>query len=141
MGPAAEELAQALESVEFAPVHAPVVANVDAAVHTRGADWPALCLAQLTGPVHWHGVLGTLRDTAGCARLLDVGPGRTMAGLARRAVPELAVQRADQLLPSPSDPARAHTLPVPAPAPNSRTTMRSYPPCMCTPPASPTRPS
>ncbi|WP_327673513.1 MULTISPECIES: ACP S-malonyltransferase [unclassified Streptomyces] len=101
MGPAAEELAQALESVEFAPVHTPVVANVDAAVHTRGADWPALCLAQLTGPVHWHGVLGTLRDTAGCTGLLDVGPGRTMAGLARRAVPELAVQRADQLLPSP----------------------------------------
>ncbi|MCX4834919.1 hypothetical protein OG746_40170 [Streptomyces sp. NBC_01016] len=67
---------------------------------SQAAD-PALCLAQLTGPVHWHGVLDTLRDTAGCARLLDVGPGRTMAGLARRAVPELAVQRADQLLPSP----------------------------------------
>ncbi|MFI5663728.1 ACP S-malonyltransferase [Streptomyces sp. NPDC051684] len=102
MEPAAEELAQALESVEFAPRHAPVVANVDAAVHTHGADWPGLCLAQLTGPVHWNGVLGTLRDTAGCTRLLDVGPGRTMAGLARRTVPELPVQRADQLLPSPA---------------------------------------
>ncbi|MEU6479400.1 ACP S-malonyltransferase [Streptomyces sp. NPDC047017] len=84
MAPAADRLERALADVEFSTVRGGVVANVDAAVHRAAADWPGLLVRQLVSPVRWeHGVrtlLGPLRRR----RLVEIGPGRTLAGLARR---------------------------------------------------------
>ncbi|WP_344477853.1 ACP S-malonyltransferase [Streptomyces amakusaensis] len=88
MAPAARALEKALAKVRFAAEHRPVVANVDGASHTDGREWPTLCLRQLTHPVRWVDSLTTL-ESLGCRRLIDFGPGRTLAGLAHRTLPHL----------------------------------------------------
>lgn len=90
MAPAALALEKALTSTHFAAQHRPVVANTDARPHTAGREWPALCLRQLVHPVRWVDSLVALRSL-GCHRIMDFGPGRTMAGLARRTLPDLPV--------------------------------------------------
>ncbi|MEU9113889.1 ACP S-malonyltransferase [Streptomyces sp. NPDC048483] len=87
MQPAAAQLAKALEDVAFAPGHLPVVANVDAAPHDTGADWPELATRQLTSAVRWEESVRTLGERFGCRRFLEVGPGTTLAGMVRRILP------------------------------------------------------
>jgi [acyl-carrier-protein] S-malonyltransferase len=84
MAPAAETLGAALRDTSFTPARVPVVANVDAAPHTDDGDWPALCVRQLTSPVLWEQSVRTLTGRLGCRRLVELGPGRTLAGMIRR---------------------------------------------------------
>lgn len=95
MAPAAEALRTALDAATFAPEHLPVVANVDAAVHTGDGDWPDIGTRQLTSPVRWEQSVGTLAGQLGCDRLVELGPGRTLAGLVRRILPDLEVVSVD----------------------------------------------
>jgi [acyl-carrier-protein] S-malonyltransferase len=91
MAPAARRLGRALRTTPFAPVHAPVVANIDGRPYTRGEVWPGLMTAQLTGAVRWDAGMRTLTETLGARRLLALGLGRTLAGLAKRIDPSLSV--------------------------------------------------
>ncbi|MFB7668832.1 ACP S-malonyltransferase [Kitasatospora sp. NPDC056138] len=84
MAPAAEQLRPALAGVPFADGHRPVVANVDAAAHTAADRWPGLLLDQLVSPVRWEQSVRALTGPLGCGRLVELGPGRTLAGMARR---------------------------------------------------------
>ncbi|MFG2132178.1 ACP S-malonyltransferase [Streptomyces sp. NPDC048751] len=84
MAPAADALGRALREAAFAPARLPVVANVDAVAYGADGDWPALCARQLTSPVLWEGSVHTLTRRLGCRRLVELGPGRTLAGLIRR---------------------------------------------------------
>ncbi|GAA1967556.1 ACP S-malonyltransferase [Catenulispora subtropica] len=84
MEPAAKRLWSALRHAGFAAEHAPVVANVDARTHVDGADWPRLMEQQLTAPVRWEECVRTLIGKMGCGRFLELGPGRTLGGLAAR---------------------------------------------------------
>lgn len=84
MAPAAKRLAEALRQADFAAAHAPVVANVDALPHLDGSDWPALMETQLTGSVRWNECVRTLSGNMGCVEFLELGPGRTLAGLVAR---------------------------------------------------------
>ncbi|NEB42209.1 ACP S-malonyltransferase [Streptomyces sp. SID14515] len=84
MAPAAEALGRALQGTPFAPTAVPVVANVDAAPYRGNVDWPALCVRQLTSPVLWEQSVRTLTGQLGCRRFVELGPGRTLAGLIRR---------------------------------------------------------
>ncbi|KAB8162287.1 acyltransferase domain-containing protein [Streptomyces sp. 3MP-14] len=95
-------LRRALELTGFRASALPVVANVDARPHEGGRRWRELAARQLTGPVRWSETLSTLHEELGCTAFLDIGPGRTLAGLARRALPGV--------------PARYATAPSPAPA-------------------------
>ncbi|WP_406386698.1 ACP S-malonyltransferase [Streptomyces sp. NBC_01618] len=95
MAPAADVLAAALKDSAFAPAHLPVVANADAEPHTDGAAWPELSARQLTSPVLWERSVRTLVGTLGCRRLVEIGPGRTLAGLIRRIVPDTEVVSVD----------------------------------------------
>ncbi|MFG2179999.1 ACP S-malonyltransferase [Streptomyces abikoensis] len=92
MAPASRALTAALNEATFRPTHAPVVANVDARPHTAGHAWPALCARQLVSPVRWHATLHTLVTDLGSTRFTDFGPGRTLAGLARRAFPDVPAE-------------------------------------------------
>ncbi|MEV7125574.1 ACP S-malonyltransferase [Streptomyces sp. NPDC093260] len=94
MAPAAEALGRELGRTEFAPAHRPVVANVDAAPHTDGRVWSRLGVQQLTSPVRWEESVRTLRRL-GCRRLVELGPGRTLAGLARRIDPAMEAVSVD----------------------------------------------
>ena len=60
MLPARARLRQTLEGVTFHSPEVPVVANVDARVHTDPNEWPGLLSAQLCSPVRWRQSLETL---------------------------------------------------------------------------------
>jgi len=83
MAPAAEQLAAALEQVEFRTPRAPVVANVDARPHGTGDEVHEKLLAQLTGAVRWQQSMEFLLGS-GVRKFYEIGPGRVLAGLMRR---------------------------------------------------------
>jgi [acyl-carrier-protein] S-malonyltransferase len=91
MAPAARRLRRALRVTSFAALHAPVVANVDGRPYESGEVWPELMVAHLTSAVRWEACVRTLTGPLGARRLLELGPGRTLGGLARRIDPALPV--------------------------------------------------
>ncbi|MDE0803170.1 MAG: ACP S-malonyltransferase [Acidimicrobiales bacterium] len=83
MAPAGEALAAAIAETTFHEANVPVVANVDAAVHTAAIDWPELLERQLTSPVRWAASVTTLvRD--GADTFVEVGPGAVLTGTIKR---------------------------------------------------------
>lgn len=88
MAAARPALRKALGDIVFSAPEVPVVANVDARVHSDPAEWPGLLSAQLCGPVRWRQTVETLSGL-GATSLIEVGPGGVLTGLARRAAPEL----------------------------------------------------
>jgi malonyl CoA-acyl carrier protein transacylase len=100
MAPAEAELGQALMLSRFAQRHRPVVANVDAKPYVYGHVWPALALRQLTSPVRWSESVSVMAQSLGCTTLLELGPGRSLVGMARRiapAIPAASVSHPDAL--------------------------------------------
>nr|BCN28618.1 ACP S-malonyltransferase [Streptomyces sp. SANK 60404] len=95
MTPAADALRRALKDTAFAPDHLPVVANVDAEPHGGDSDWTDLGTRQLTSPVLWEESVRTLTGRLGCRRLVELGPGRTLAGMIRRITPDTEVTSVD----------------------------------------------
>ncbi|GGW13179.1 malonyl CoA-acyl carrier protein transacylase [Streptomyces capoamus] len=95
MAPAIEELGMALQNAAFTGARFPVVANVDATVHADDGDWSGLAVRQLIAPVLWERCVGTLTGALGCRRLVEIGPGRTLAGLIRRIAPDVEVWSVD----------------------------------------------
>ena len=83
MAPAGEALAAAIADTEFHDASVPVVANVDAAVHTAAADWPGLLERQLTSPVRWAASVTTLVGE-GATTFVEVGPGAVLTGTVKR---------------------------------------------------------
>ncbi len=88
MLPARPLLRKVLDSVDFHAPEVPVVANVDARVHTDAADWPGLLSAQLCSPVRWRQSLETLNGR-GVTTLAELGPGGVLTGFVRRTVPDV----------------------------------------------------
>lgn len=87
MAPARDRLAKALAAAEWRDAGTPVVTNVDAMVHRVAPDWEPLLLAQLCTPVRWRQSIGTLVDE-GVTRLIELGPGNVLTGLAKRCAPD-----------------------------------------------------
>jgi len=87
MLPARARLRSTLETVEFHSPEVPVVANVDARVHTDPGEWSGLLSAQLCSPVRWRQSLDTLAGR-GASVLAELGPGGVLTGLVRRTVPD-----------------------------------------------------
>jgi [acyl-carrier-protein] S-malonyltransferase len=87
---AAAELLPTLEATTFHAPTAPVVANTDATTHSGPAGWPELLARHLVEPVLWRESQVRL-TTLGASKFVEVGPGRVLAGLAKRAVPDVTV--------------------------------------------------
>ena len=83
MAPARDRLTKAIDRTEFRDPLGTMIANVDAASHGRGSDWPDLLKAQLTSPVRWRQTLGTLSDT-GFTTFVELGPGEVLGRLVKR---------------------------------------------------------
>ncbi len=83
MRPAAEQLAQQLQSLSLQPPTIPVLHNLDAAPRDKPEDIRAALAAQLHSPVLWVKTIQTLR-AQGAAALLECGPGKVLTGLTRR---------------------------------------------------------
>jgi len=88
MAAARPALKKALGDVSFSAPEVPVVANVDARVHSDPAEWRGLLSAQLCGPVRWRQTVETLSGL-GATSLVEIGAGGVLTGLARRSAPEL----------------------------------------------------
>jgi [acyl-carrier-protein] S-malonyltransferase len=88
LAPAARRLAVDLEAATFAPPRVPVVANLTAEPIASAAPWPKTLSAQVDHPVRWEASLVKLVDL-GAGRIVELGPGRTLAGFARRTVPQV----------------------------------------------------
>jgi [acyl-carrier-protein] S-malonyltransferase len=81
MEAAVEPFGEALGAADFHAPRRPVISSVTAAPFEADPR-PALAWA-LTHPVRWVAVLERLR-AEGVERFCDVGPGKVVAGLARR---------------------------------------------------------
>ncbi len=86
--PAAERLATRLAEVPFTAPRIPVLHNVDVAEHTTPDAIRAALAAQAASPVRW---VETIRAMAGrgVTHVVECGPGKVLAGLTKRIVPEL----------------------------------------------------
>jgi [acyl-carrier-protein] S-malonyltransferase len=84
MAPAARAFRRDLDAAPFDSAHAPVAANVDGALRVSGELWPDLMTAQITGAVRWEDCVRTLSGELGVRRFVELGPGRTLSGLATR---------------------------------------------------------
>jgi [acyl-carrier-protein] S-malonyltransferase len=85
MTAARDRLRSALATADPRDTDVPVVSNVDALPHDRGADWASLLSAQLSSPVRWKHCLLTLAD-AGVTDFAELGPGAVLTGMAKRTV-------------------------------------------------------
>jgi [acyl-carrier-protein] S-malonyltransferase len=88
MLPARARLRETLDSVQFHSPEVPVIANVDARVHTDPAEWPGLLSAQLCSPVRWRQSLEALSGR-GATVLAELGPGGVLTGMVRRTIPDV----------------------------------------------------
>jgi [acyl-carrier-protein] S-malonyltransferase len=90
---AAAGLRPDLEGIAFREGTAPIVANTDALGHTDPHCWADQLTRHLVEPVRWRESQRTLA-ASGATTFIEVGPGRVLAGLAKRTVPDVAVLNA-----------------------------------------------
>ncbi len=83
MAPAAREMEEALAEVALAPPVVPLVANVTAAPVSDPETIRRLLVEQVTSMVRWRESVLRLK-AEGVSRLVELGAGKVLAGLARR---------------------------------------------------------
>ena len=83
MKPAADRMADALETVAFKAPRVPVVANVTAVPVTDPGEIKSLLVQQITAVVRWRESVATIVDH-GAETLFEIGAGRVLTGLAKR---------------------------------------------------------
>jgi [acyl-carrier-protein] S-malonyltransferase len=90
MAPAAKKLAEALERAQVSPLAFPVIANVDALPNRDQGRVKELLVRQVDHPVRWE---ETVRAMAadGVTHILEIGPGKVLAGLVKRIAKEIEV--------------------------------------------------
>ena len=89
MRPAADALRGQLASVDFAPPRIPVLNNIDVAVETDAERIRDALVRQAAGPVRWVESVQALK-ARGIEAIVECGPGRILAGMAKRIAPNLA---------------------------------------------------
>lgn len=89
MQPAAERLRARLATLALAPPRVAVVNNVDVAAPTDPVSIADALYRQAYRPVRWVEVVQALR-ARGVTHVVECGPGKVLAGLARRIDPALA---------------------------------------------------
>ena len=83
MQPAAERMAQALETVDIKPTIVPLVSNVLAEPISHPDDIKKRLVEQVTGRVRWAESVQYMA-TEGVNKILEIGSGKVLTGLARR---------------------------------------------------------
>lgn len=88
MRPAAEKLRERLVAIDFASPRIPVINNIEVAVETAADRIRAALYRQAFGPVRWVECVQSIKSR-GVTTLIEAGPGKVLAGLAKRIDPEL----------------------------------------------------
>lgn len=83
MSPATESLAQFLGTLNFRPPQIPVVPNVTAEPEENEFHLRTLLAEQVTSPVRWADTMRLL-EREGVTHVIEIGPGKVLATLARR---------------------------------------------------------
>ena len=90
MKPAAEKLRERLASVTIRTPQIPLINNIDVAVHGEPEAIREALYRQAFGPVRWVEIVQAMR-ARGVTHVIECGPGKVLAGLAKRIDGELAV--------------------------------------------------
>lgn len=88
LAPAGQRLREVLAGIDVRAPEVPLVNNVDVASESDPARIRDALVRQASGPVRWVEVVHALR-AAGATHLVEFGPGKVLAGLAKRIDPEL----------------------------------------------------
>lgn len=99
MAPAVEALEQAAAGSAVKDPAITLLSNADGAVVTSGRTWVERIVNQVASPVRWDLCMDTMSDI-GVTALIELPPGGTLTGMARRALPGvalLALKTPDQL--------------------------------------------
>jgi [acyl-carrier-protein] S-malonyltransferase len=99
MAPAVEVLAAAAEQLTPADPRLTYISNKDGKAVATGAEVLARLVGQVANPVRWDLCMETFKEL-GVTALLEVCPGGTLTGLAKRALPgvkTLALKTPDDL--------------------------------------------
>ncbi|MGB0444982.1 MAG: ACP S-malonyltransferase [Porticoccaceae bacterium] len=83
MKPAADNLADLVNTVNFSAPQVPVVHNVHAQTETDPETIKALMLEQIYSPVKWVDCVNQLKNN-GATTLIECGPGKVLSGLTKR---------------------------------------------------------
>ena len=89
MKPAADAMAEALAEAAIAGPSVPLVANVVAKPVTDPEDIRTLLVEQVTGTVRWRESVLAMKDL-GVTRLVELGAGKVLSGLAKRIDKEIS---------------------------------------------------
>ena len=89
MKPAAEQLKQALAETVLATPTVPVINNIDVAVQTDADAIRNALYRQAFGPVRWVECVKAMK-ARGANLLVECGPGKVLAGMAKRIDPALS---------------------------------------------------
>lgn len=86
LAPASVKLAERLASVPMQTPQVPVINNIDVTVQTDPARIRDALARQAAGPVRWAQIVQKMA-AEGVTHLVECGPGKVLAGLARRCAP------------------------------------------------------
>jgi [acyl-carrier-protein] S-malonyltransferase len=89
MAPAVEALRAAAGDLTAAEPAVTLLSNRDGAAVTSGADWLERIVTQVSAPVRWNMVMASMAGL-GATAFIELPPAGTLAGLARRALPDVA---------------------------------------------------
>ena len=87
---AGDKLAKELESVNLSSLKIPYIANVTGSVVDDKDEIKDLLKLQVSNPVKWEQTLYEL-EKMGVDTIIEVGPGRSIAGFVRKTVPSITV--------------------------------------------------
>lgn len=96
MEKAAVGLAQAVSQIEFDHARIPVIANASAGPIRQPEALRSELITQVCAPVRWTNSLH-YAWRQGVRRFLEIGPGKVLAGLIRRTLPEAVVENVGTL--------------------------------------------
>ena len=88
MKPAADRLKEQLAGIELASPQIPVINNIDVTIENGAEGIRAALYRQAFGPVRWVECVQAIK-VLGLTTLVECGPGKVLAGLAKRIDPEL----------------------------------------------------
>jgi [acyl-carrier-protein] S-malonyltransferase len=96
MKPAGERLEKILEGIVVQDLKVPVVTNVEAEINTLNERVKGLLVAQVSSPVRWEESMRRMTQD-GIEQVLEIGPGKVLAGLMKRINPKVETKNLEDL--------------------------------------------
>lgn len=96
MAPAADVMAKALAEIDIKDAQVPVVQNVTVKPETSATVLCENLITQVTGRVRWRETMACFVE-AGVTDFVELGTGKVLSGLAKRAAPDAQIHTLDTL--------------------------------------------